>query len=311
MEVSIGAGEAASEPIATPETNRESVRPLPPCGSSMKSGRRTLRYSQTGTAAASPQSPAAAASSIVVNSLGMKFAAIPAGSFTMGSPADEPDRSGMENQHVVEITRPFCLGVYPVTQDEYQRVIGTNPSCFAEAETGDALGTVAGRLPVERVSWDDACEFCRRLSELPAEKAAGRHYRLPTEAEWEDACRAGTATAFAFGPSLAPTQANFDCGRAAGIASGTTAVGSFPPNAWGLHDMHGNVWEWCADWFSPDYYGRSASRDPQGPPSGFAHVLRGGGWRSRAAQCRSAARYSATATQRHDAFGFRVACITP
>jgi formylglycine-generating enzyme len=109
-------------------------------------------------------------------------------------------------------------------------------------------------------------------------------------------------------------MANFYARPAAGVespsafAAGTTPVGSFPPNAWRLRDMHGNVWEWCADWFAPDYYAHSPRRDPPGPAAGFARVLRGG-WRSRAAQCRSAARYSATPTQRHDAFGFRVACI--
>jgi formylglycine-generating enzyme required for sulfatase activity len=215
---------------------------------------------------------------------------------------------------MVEITQPFALGVFPVTQDEYRRIMGTDPSCFAEPGTPDTK--TRGRLPVERVSWDDACEFCQRLSALPAEKAAGRLYRLPTEAEWEYACRAGTTSALAFGPSLTPADANFD-GRsshggkdAAGFVGSTTPVGSFRPNAWGLYDMHGNLWEWCADWFSPDYYRQSPPRDPLGAAAGFARVLRGGSWRSRASQCRSAARWSATPTQRHDAIGFRVVCFS-
>ena len=195
---------------------------------------------------------------------------------------------------------------FPSLRTSISAVVGTDPSCFAEAELTEAAGTPRQRLPVERVSWQDACEFCRRLSEWPAEKEAGRLYRLPTEAEWEYACRAGTTSAFAVGTTLDAAQANLDGPSSVGC---TTPVGSFPANAWGLCDMHGNVWEWCEDWFSPDYYSHSPGRDPQGPAVGFARLLRGGGWRSRAAQCRSAARYSATATQRHDAFGFRVACV--
>ena len=169
--------------------------------------------------------------------------------------------------------------------------MGTDPSCFVEPEALQAAGTHRGKLPVECVSWDDACEFCRRLSEMPAEKAAGRLYRLPTEAQWEYACRAGAASAYAFGALLDPADANFD-GRFAGadgmpaFAGSTTPIGSYQPNAWGLFDMHGNAWEWCADWFSPGYYRDSPSRDPQGPAVGFARVLRGGSWRSRAGQCR-------------------------
>lgn len=279
-----------------------------PSNVATRSGRRTIRASQAGAAVQTVQPPTASMP-VFVNSLGMKVAAIPSGSFVMGSPAEEMDRSGMEDQHAIEITQSFYLGVFPVTQDEYRQVMGTDPSCFAQKEMAAPAEPLPGQLPVERVSWEDACEFCRRLSELAVEKVAGRLYRLPTEAEWEYACRAGTTTAFAFGPSLDAGQANFTGPLSAGAARGTTVVGSFPPNAWGLYDMHGNVWEWCNDWFFPDYYGQSPSSDPQGPPSGFARVLRGGGWRSRAAQCRSAARYSATATQRHDAFGFRVACI--
>jgi formylglycine-generating enzyme len=301
-DVSISQQEQADHPASAPGGTAESRPPDEPSVSMRRSGRRTIRCSEKGVATPPLPSPPAVAPSILINSLGMRLALIAADRFVMGSPVDEPERSGTEDQHTVEISQPFYLGTVPVTQDQYQRIMGTDPSCFAELERAEVEGQPAKRLPVERVSWDDACDFCRRISELEAEKTAGRCYRLPTEAEWEYACRAGTTSAFAFGPSLGPAQANFD-------ASGTTPVGSFQPNAWGLYDMHGNVWEWCEDWFSPDYYSRSPSRDPHGPATGFARVLRGGGWRSRAAQCRSAARYSATATQRHDAFGFRVACI--
>jgi formylglycine-generating enzyme len=340
LEASIRRCEQASDAAATPEAAQIARQPSGPTNYLKRSGRRTIRYPEKGTDAPplqptpdpthnppesnsasgqplGPMSVPLRASTLLVNSLGMRLVSIPSGSFTMGSPADEPEHNGMEDQHFVEISQPFHIGIFPITQDEYKHIMGTDPSCFSEPDAEKAAGTCGARLPVERVSWDDACEFCARLSERPAEKAAGRLYRLPTEAEWEYACRAGSTTAFAFGPSLGTAQANFDWRASQGIegapalARGTSPIGSFPSNAWGIYDMHGNVWEWCKDWFSPDYYCRSPGRDPQGSASGFARVLCGGGWRSRAAQCRSAARYSATATQRHDAFGFRVVCVTP
>src|SRR5262249_34294094 len=160
--------------------------------------------------------------------------------------------------HPVTITRPFYLGVGPVTQGQYEKVTGANPSQHRD-EPDHAL------LPVENVSWDEADAFCRLLSNLPAERAAGRGYRLPAEAqggeaEGEYAGRAGTSPPFAFGASLPGPQANFDGNSPGGDAprgpylARPTPVGSSPANAWGLFDMHGNVWEWCADWFDPDYY---------------------------------------------------------
>src|SRR5262249_4326336 len=145
--------------------------------------------------------------------------------------------------------------------------------------------------PVERVTWEEAVEFCRRLSHLPEEKAAGRAYRLPTEAEWEYACRAGTATPFAQGLSLSGAQANFDGGFPYGggergrSLQKTTRVGSYPANNFGVHDLHGNVWEWCADWLDSLYYAASPKRDPQGPAAGQLRVLRGGSWRNHAVTC--------------------------
>ncbi len=185
----------------------------------------------------------------ITNSIGMKLVLIPAGKFMMGSPKDEKDRFDDEEQHEVEITKPFYMGVYDVTQAEYEKVMGKNPSYFSAA--GDGKDRVKDmdttRFPVEMISWADAVEFCRKLSEMPEEKQAGRVYRLPTEVEWEYACRGGTVTAFHYGAALSSTQANFRGNFPyGGAAKGpylerTTKVGSYQPNAYGLYDMHGNV----------------------------------------------------------------------
>src|SRR5205807_669531 len=153
-------------------------------------------------------------------------------------------------------------------------------------------------FPVENVSYETAVEFCKKLSALEAEKKAGRVYRLPTEAEWEYACRAGAATyqVFAFGNSLSSKQANFDGNSPYGGADRgpnlqrTCKVGSYKPNAWGLFDMHGNVYEWCSDWYAADYYGNSLARDPQGPSQGKQRVFRSASYANGAATARSASR---------------------
>jgi formylglycine-generating enzyme required for sulfatase activity len=254
----------------------------------------------------------------VRNSIGMRLAPVPAGLFLMGSPRDEEGRGEDEEQHRVHITRPFYLGVYPVTQEEYLRVMANNPSWFALA--GSGKGRVEGldtrRFPVEMVTWMEADEFCRRLSALPAERRAGRGYRLPTEAEWEHACREGgrAAAAFHFGPALSSREANFDGGRPhGGAARGpylrrTAEVGSYPPNALGLYDLHGNVLEWCADWYGPDHYGRGPAEDPPGPAAGDRRVVRGGAWSYGAATCRSACRTAVAPGTRNGNIGFRVVC---
>src|SRR5262245_29442913 len=202
----------------------------------------------------------------VRNSIGITLALIPAGTFLMGSPQEEQRRSKDEDQHEVEITKPFYLAVFPVTQGQFRRVKGYNPSFFssdgrgmegveyAQAPAGgsDKVRELGGTddFPVENVSWDEAVEFCRRLSALEPEMAAGRVYRLPTEAEWEYACRGGASGyhVFHYGSSLTSTQANFDGDYAYGAAPGpylgrTSKAGSYEPNAFGLFDMHGNVWE--------------------------------------------------------------------
>ena len=174
--------------------------------------------------------------------------------------------------------------------------------------------------PVEKVSWNDAAEFCKSLSALPAEEEAGRSYRLPTEAEWEFACRAGTTTPFHFGKmasaSASSKDANFDGNHPyGGAAKGpylkrTSKVGSYEPNSWGLYDMHGNVREWCADWFAEDYFRKRENNDPQGPPTGDLRVLRGGSWGGKGKNCRTAYREGASPTNRNNSgFGFRVVCV--
>jgi uncharacterized protein (TIGR02996 family) len=214
----------------------------------------------------------------------MTFAWIGPGRFLMGSPECEKGRMDNEAQHPVTLRRGFWLALTPVTQRQWQAVMDGNPSSFMGKE-----------LPVEGVSWDDCQQFCRQLGER-----AGKSLRLPTEAEWEYACRAGTSTPFFVGAVLSGEQANFG-----GNVGKTTAVGSFPPNAWGLFDMHGNVWEWCQDWYAPS--GKEEVQDPAGPPTGTARVLRGGSWDIHSRHCRAANRARAAPALRISNIGFRAA----
>ncbi len=234
------------------------------------------------------------------NSIGMKFKLIPAGTLTMGDASGDDD----ETPHEVTLTKPFKMGVHEVTQDQYEQVMGVNPSEFKGANN-----------PVEMVSWEEAVEFCRRLSELPAEKAAGNVYRLPTEAEWEYACRAGTTTKYSFGDD----ESDFGEYGWYRENSGRTThpVGSKLPNAWGLYDMHGNVWEWCQDRYG-DYPSGSVT-DPSGATSSSLRLLartatssslrvvRGGSWLNTADDCRSANRSRDLSSYRFSrGLGFRV-----
>jgi formylglycine-generating enzyme required for sulfatase activity len=196
------------------------------------------------------------------------------------------------NAIALTLTRPFYLGVYQVTQEQYERVMGNNPSDFKGA-----------RNPVEMVSWEDAVVFCQKLSALPEEKAAGRVYRLPTEAEWEYACRAGSTTEYSFGDneSQLADYAWYDQNS----GEQTHPVGEKKPNPWGFYDMHGNVREWCAD-RSADYP-KGAVSDPRGPKEGPFRVSRGGGWLNGAASCRSAERCGSLPSDAFDDNGFRLA----
>jgi uncharacterized protein (TIGR02996 family) len=249
----------------------------------------------------------------LVNTLAMEFALIPPGTFLMGSPPEETSRLQHEGpEHEVTLTRPYYLGVYQVTQSQFEQVMGRNPAGFGEPHS------LPGELPVENIGRDDALEFCQRLSDLRAEKKAGWRYRLPTEAEWEHACRAGrTGLATHYGPSLDSTQANFDGTRPYGTRTHgvflyhTTRVGSYQPNAFGLYDMHGNVWEWCMDWYAAEGYEEGPALDPQGPDSGDRGVVRGGSWHSDGPWCRSAYRCPHGTTYRHNWNGFRVLLEAP
>jgi len=247
---------------------------------------------------------------MIENSIGMRFAIIPNGEFMMGAPEEEPGmNAGEELLHRVRITRPFYIGACTVSQKEYSAVMDDNPSRFRGPD-----------LPVEHVSWRQATDFCKRLSQLAEEKRTGWVYRLPTEAEWEYACRAGTSTTFSCGDTLDHDDANF-CDDSVITPQPTVPLGNFPPNAFGLHEMHGNVWEWCRDWYQVDYYEQSPCDDPPGPEDGHHHVMRGGSASVMVHECRAALRGEAggppvdtpsdSAAQRFQRigdFGFRVVC---
>ena len=252
------------------------------------------------------------------NSIGMQFAYVPAGTFQMGSPFSEAQRSSDESLHEITLSHGLYIGVFEVTQAEYEQVVGTNPSGFTSSARAELVDT--SRFPVEQVSWDNANEFCRLLTGLDAEQQADRTYRLPTEAEWEYACRAGqknVRTPFNLGASLSSKQANFHGKYPYGKAeagpslSRTTRVGNYKPNAIGLYDMHGNVWEWCSDKYNRDYYLNGPKTDPRGPRGGERRISRGGSWRNNAARCRSAFRGKYDPAVHIDNVGFRVVLTIP
>lgn len=223
------------------------------------------------------------------NTIAMRFAYIPPGEFTMGSPKTEAGRSADETLHQVTLTKGWHLGIHPVTQAQWKSVMG-----------GDSASRFKGDdLPVDEVLWNDAVTFCKKLSEKE-----GRRYRLPTSAEWEYACRAGTTTAFNTGDDEAAlNEAGWFVGNS---DSKTHPVGRKKPNAWGLYDMHGNVWQWCSDDLRD--YTRDAVTNPVGPATGNRRVLRGGDWRCSPRFCRSAKRFGSGPNFRDDVFrGFRVA----
>jgi uncharacterized protein (TIGR02996 family) len=253
---------------------------------------------------------------VLRNVFSAPFVLIPPGKFWMGSPSSEADRFEDEgSEREVEITRPFYLAVFPLTQAEYIGVTETNPSHFCS--TGLDRERVAGidtsRHPVENLSWDDAVAFCRALNAVHQERDAGRVYRLPTEAEWESSCRAGiTGTGpFHFGPTLSSTQANFNGrfpygGEPGPYLAVTTPVDTYPPNAFGLYDLHGNVSEWCSDWFDEKYYLTGPAVDPQGAEFGDRRVLRGGSWSDDGRYCRTAFRYDRLPEEGRNDFGVRL-----
>jgi formylglycine-generating enzyme required for sulfatase activity/uncharacterized caspase-like protein len=235
------------------------------------------------------------------NNVTLEMVEIPAGSFQMGSPPGEKGRNETEGpQHTVNVPS-FFMGKFEVTQEQYQQLMGENPSYFQGA-----------KRPVEKVSWNDAVEFCKTLSQK-----TGRTYRLPSEAEWEYACRAGTTTPFHFGETITTELANYDGDFTYASApkgkyrEQTTEVGIFPPNAFSLYDMHGNLWEWCADTWHDSYERAPVDGSPWLDNDNPYRVLRGGSWILYPRYCRSASRLNALRAGRvdlYDSFGFRVVC---
>jgi formylglycine-generating enzyme required for sulfatase activity len=265
--------------------------------------------------------------SLITNTIGMKLKLIPRGEFLMGSDASDPDARSYEKvngqKHRVEITRPFYLGVYEVTQGEYKAVMGTNPSWFSA--TGEGSSKVAGmdtdRFPVEQVLWLDAIAFCNKLSEREGLKpcytatgellVSGTGYRLPTEAEWEYACRAGPGGTGVYSFSNSGGRLDNFAWYSGNSGNTTHAVGQKSANAFGLYDMHGNVWEWCQDWYDAGYYAKSPAADPQNSAQAASRVGRGGSWSSPPQVCRSASRGRFTPDCRSDYLGFRVSLVRP
>jgi prepilin-type processing-associated H-X9-DG protein len=249
----------------------------------------------------------------IKNSIGMEFRFIKAGSFVMG--VSDPHYNGplpyAAPPHEVGITHPFYLGACEVTQSQFESVMGYNPSHYRgsfSSKERKAAESWRDR-PVESVMWYEADAFCRRLSQLPVEQRAGRRYRLPTEAEWEYACRGGRSEGRVLNPNWVP-------GDRSGITAGKdwteweqvpSPVGSFPPNEFGLHDMCGNVHEWCGDWFGKNYYATSPRDDPQGPATGYLKVIRGWYWIFTGPLC--VTNITAEPWRKSPFVGFRVVCV--
>ncbi|MCX7045007.1 MAG: SUMF1/EgtB/PvdO family nonheme iron enzyme [Candidatus Sumerlaeota bacterium] len=261
----------------------------------------------------------------------MKMIWIKPGKFLMGSPGSEAGRSDDEGpQHEVELDG-FWMGKYQVTMGQFCLFVSeTNYKTQADKngfamiwdaekeEYKDEYGAnwknvgfeQARNHPTVNVCWHDAIAFCKWLS-----RKSNHKYRLPTEAEWEYACRAGTRTPFYFGETISTDQANYDGnyiykdGEEGVFRERTTPVGSFPANAWGVHDMHGNVWEWCMDWYEEDYYAQSPRKNPTGPASGECRSIRGGSWFTHPDGCRSACRTFREPDPSYNDYGFRVVCV--
>ncbi len=229
----------------------------------------------------------------------LEMVLIPAGEFLMGSPDSDKDAGWSEKpQHRVRITKPFYLGKYPVTQEQWEAVMGSNPSDFNSAFKGP-------KNAVETVSWDDCQQF---LGKLNVKSAAGAgKFQLSTEAQWEYACRAGSKTKYCFGDDASKLgEYAWDGANSNGT---THPVGEKKPNAWGLYDICGNVWEWCQDRFDGEYYEKSPADDPRGPATGSSRVLRGGSWSVPARNCRSAIRINDWPGNRRVYVGLRASLV--
>jgi len=229
---------------------------------------------------------------VLENAIGMKLVSIPAGEFDMGQASGESDEKPV---HRVQITKPLFMGMHEVTNAQWNRVVGEIPSKWRDDSR-----------PVEQVSWADAARFCQALSAMPEELKAERMYRLPTEAEWEYACRAGTPPQSAYGNNKSQLD---DYGWYTANSGGAThPVGQKLANPWGLYDMHGNVAEWCSDW-TGGKYAEGVVKDPVGPPNGHSRVARGGGYNDTKTDCRAADRAGFNPTATVAVVGFRVVMV--
>ncbi len=284
-----------------PESLPEIPSPQPQANGLKTFNFETVTVKSTGQIANRSQGQARFFTENIGNGITLNMVAIPGGSFVMGSPNTEAQRRNDEGpQRTVNIS-PFFMGKYEVTQEQYQVVMGNNPSNFKGA-----------KRPVEKVSWDKAVEFCQKLSQK-----TGKTYRLPSEAEWEYACRAGSTTPFYFGETITPDLVNYD-GSSSPYGSApkglyrqqTTDVGSFPPNSFGLYDMHGNVWEWCSDKWHGNYNGAPTDGSSWETGTDDNRVVRGGSWYGDAVGCRSAYRSRNSVGNRGSSFGFRVALVS-
>jgi formylglycine-generating enzyme required for sulfatase activity len=234
----------------------------------------------------------------ITNSIGMKLVSIKPGEFRMGSSSNEKGHGGDESpQHLVKLTKGFYVGVTEVTQAQWLKVMKSRSwSGKKDVRKGDSY-------PATYISWDDAVEFCKKLSQKE-----DRKYRLPTEAEWEYACRAGTQTAYSFGESdrRLGDYAWFRDNAYDGGEKYAHTVAQKKPNPWGLYDVHGNVWEWCSDWYDSKAYEKNQPTDPKGPSSGETRVLRGASWINTPWHCRSADRTRSLLDYRNSDIGFRI-----
>ena len=273
------------------------------------------------------------ASHEITNSINMKLVVIPPGTFMMGRPTIETTISSHETQHEVTLTRAFLMSTHEITQAQFKSLMGRNPSSFNASKVGQNTDN----FPVEKVTWYDCVEYSNKLSEkeslspfyritniergrdgqltnadVTIPDRDGKGYRLPTEAEWEYACRAGTTSPFHFGKVSTGKDSNINGNYPYGTKTKgpylerTISVGSYAPNAFGLFDMHGNVWEWCEDWYVSEYYQRSPKSDPVATNEQSGRVLRGGSWFGNAWNTQSANRYRGAPDIRSDDRGFRV-----
>ncbi|TAE97429.1 MAG: protein kinase, partial [Oscillatoriales cyanobacterium] len=264
----------------SPKPPPETPAPKPSSNSLPTFDFATVTVNSTGQIANRSQGQARVFTDNLGDGITIDMIAIPGGSFVMGSPSTESGRQNDEGPQRTVTVAPFFMGKYEVTQAQYQAVMGNNPSNFKGA-----------KRPVEQVSWNEAVEFCRKLTQK-----TGKSYRLPSEAEWEYACRAGTTTPFYFGDTITPDLVNYDGNNPYGAApkglyrQQTTDVGSFPPNSFGLYDMHGNVWEWCSDKWHDNYSGAPTDGSSWETGTDNNRVLRGGSWNNDAVGCRSAYR---------------------